>query len=227
MTASFDPSTPSHEYDPKALVLYGGGGHGKTLIDLVRAAGHFHWIGVIDDRLPRESTVLGLPVLGGADQLAECYKNGIRLAVNGVGGIGNPSVRQNVFEILEQAGFDCPAVVHPSAWIEPSARLEGGVQVLAMTYVSSDAAIGFGSVLNAGVVVSHDCRLGRCVNLSPGATLAGNVRVEDYAQIGMNATVNLDITIGRGARIGNGATVKADVPPETIVRAGAIWPPKR
>lgn len=223
--ASAQPAAPQ-EFDPTALLLYGGGGHGKTLIDLVRAAGNYHWVGLIDDQLTRGSKVLGVPVLGGAEQLADLHRSGVRLAVNGVGGIGNPNVRARVFEILEQAGFTCPAIVHPTAWVEQSARLEGGVQVLAHAYVSSAATIGFGSVLNAGAIVSHDCRLGRCVNLSPGAALAGNVRLEDYVQIGMNATVNLDISVGRGARIGNGATVKADVPPDTVVRAGAVWPPK-
>ncbi len=215
---------PSFPYDPTAIILYGGGGHGKTLIELVRAAGMYHWVGVIDDSRPVGSEVLGVPVLGGADMLPRLFEQGVRLAVNGVGGIGNPAVRLRVFETLAQAGFNCPAVVHPTAWIEQSTVLEGGVQVLAQSYVSSASRIGFGSVLNAGVIVSHDCQIGQCVNLSPGATLAGNVRVEDLAQIGMRATINLDITIGTGARVGNGATVKADVPPHTRVRAGTIWP---
>ncbi len=39
------------DYDPTALVLFGGGGHGKTLIELVRAAGAYHWVAVVDDGL--------------------------------------------------------------------------------------------------------------------------------------------------------------------------------
>ena len=73
--------------------------------------------------------------------------------MNAVGGIGNVEVRQKVFDQLVAAGFTCPAVVHPRAVVEPSAVLEEGVQVFAMTYVSSSARIGFGSLLNAGVVV--------------------------------------------------------------------------
>jgi acetyltransferase EpsM len=183
-------------------------------------------VGLIDDQLTRGSKVLGVPVLGGSEKLGDMYNRGVRLAVNGVGGIGNPAVRMKVFDILEQASFNCPAVVHPTAWVEQSARLEGGVQVLAQAYVSSAVYIGFGTVLNAGAIVSHDCRLGKCVNLSPGAALAGNVTLEDFVQIGMNATINLDIKIGRNARVGNGATVKADVPADTIVKAGTIWPIK-
>jgi acyl-[acyl carrier protein]--UDP-N-acetylglucosamine O-acyltransferase len=152
------------------------------------------------------------------------FARGFRLAINGVGGINHYEVRLGVFEGLAGVGFTCPAQVHPTAWIEPSAVLEDGVQVLAMSYVSSEVRVGFGTVINAGVVVSHDCTLGQVVNLSPGAMLAGGVSVGDYAQIGMAATVNLNVHIGRCARIGNGATVKADVPPDTVVRAGTIWP---
>ena len=208
------------------VLLFGGGGHGKTLLDLLRAMGRYEIAAVVDDHLPPGSQVLGVPVLGGAQALPGLFQSGIRLAVNGVGGIGNVAARLAVFDLLKQAGFLFPTLVHPSAVIEPSASLAPGAQVLALSYVSSAAAIGFGTVLNAGVVVSHDCQLGEVVNLSPGAALAGGVRVEDHAQIGMNATVNINLTIGRGARVGNGATVKADVPAGGVVRAGTIWPPR-
>jgi len=210
--------------DATSAILYGGGGHGKTLIDLARAEGKLRVVAILDDGLEPDARVMGLPVLGGAGLLPELYSRGLRLAINGVGGINHYEVRLEVFEQLIAAGFAFPTLVHPSAWIEPSACLEDGVQVLAKSYISSEAHVGFGTVINAGVVVSHDCRLGQVVNLSPGAMLAGSVTVEDYAQIGMAATINLNLTIGRGARIGNGATVKADVPAGAVVRAGTIWP---
>jgi len=69
---------------------------------------------------------MGLPVLGGRDKLSDLFAQGIRLAVNAVGGIGSVAVRLKVFEALAQVGFTCPAVVHPSAWVEPSASLAVG-----------------------------------------------------------------------------------------------------
>jgi len=210
--------------DATALVVYGGGGHSKTIIELVRAAGSLRLVGIIDDNLPIGMSILGLPVLGGADRLPGLFADGVRLAVNAVGGIGNVSVRIRVFDTIARAGFSCPTLVHPSAWVESSVHLADGVQVLAKTYISSDVQIGFGSVINAGVVVSHDCILGRIVNLSPGAMLAGGVVIEDYVQVGMAATINLNIRVGQEARIGNGATVKSNVPSGQVVRAGTIWP---
>ena len=207
-----------------ALVIYGGGGHGKAIIELVRALGIYRLVGVVDDGLPVGSTILGLPVLGGANILAALAEQGVRQIVNAVGGIGNVAVRQKVFDEIARAGLVCPTLVHPTAFVEASACLEQGIQILAQSYVSSSARIGFGTLINAGVVVSHECMIGQIVNLSPGAMLAGGVILEDFVQVGMGVTINLGIRIGQGARIGNSATVKKDVPAGQVVRAGTIWP---
>lgn len=216
------PETSS--FDPGALVIFGGGGHAKIVIDIVRAMGTYRLVGIFDDGLPEGSEVLGLPVLGSSKDLVEWRSRGIQLAANGVGGIGNYRVRLKIFEMLAQAGYHFPVLVHPSAVVERSAILETGAQVMAQAYIGASVRVGFGSVINVGAIVSHDSVLGQVVNLSPGATLAGNVRVENYAQIGMRATVNVNITVGEGAMLGNGCTVKADVPANTRVRAGTIWP---
>ncbi len=226
LSADFSP--PGIAFNPAAIVVYGGGGHGKSLIDLIRALRTFRIVGIIDDGLaaiPEKRSILGVPVLGGADALTKLYSQGVRLAVNAVGGIGNLAVRVKVFQRLAQAGFTCPPVVHPSAVIEPSASLSPGVQVFPLAYVGSEAHIGFGVIVNTGAIVSHDCQIGDYSNLSPGAILAGEVQVGAGVLVGMDVTVNLRARIGKGARIGNGATVKSDVPEGGIVRAGSVWPP--
>ena len=214
----------NNTFDPTAIIVYGGGGHGKSLIDLLRSLGTHQIIGVVDDGLEPGYKVMGITVLGGGDVLSELYSKGIRLAVNAVGGIGNLKIRMDIFQRLAHAGFVCPAVVHPSAVIEPSASLSPGVQVFSHAYVGSESRIGFGTIVNTGAIVSHDCVLGDYVNISPGAILAGMVQVGDGALVGMGATINLEVNIGEQSRIGNGATVKSDLPIKNIVRAGATWP---
>jgi sugar O-acyltransferase (sialic acid O-acetyltransferase NeuD family) len=223
-SASLDLALPASAFDAQAIVVYGGGGHGKTLIDLLRQLRTYHIVGVIDDGLSAGEQVMGLPVLGGAEVLTELHNRGIRLAVNTVGGIGNLATRVQVFRRLAEAGFVCPAVVHPSAVVEASAELSPGVQVFAQAYVGSESRVGFGGIINTGAIVSHDCVLGDYVNISPGAILAGEVQVGPGTLVGMGATVNLQVKIGAGARIGNGATIKADLPEKGIVRAGRVWP---
>ena len=215
---------PKFYFDPTKVIIYGGGGLSKMIIETVRVLGTYQIVGVIDDNMKKGTDVIGTPVIGGADMLPRLFKDGVRLAVNSVGGIGNYKVRLDVFQILAKEGFVCPAIVHPSAHIDPSAQLESGVLVLAQSYVSGNAFVGMGTLINNSVVVSHDCVLGVCTNLSPGAKIAGDVIIGDFTQFGMNATVNIGVEIGKECLIGNGATIKKDVPPGTHVYAGTIWP---
>jgi sugar O-acyltransferase (sialic acid O-acetyltransferase NeuD family) len=212
------------EVDPMAMIIYGGGGHGKACLELVRSLGTYRVVGFIDDGIQAGKEIMGLPVLGGAETLAGLFAQGVRLAVNSVGGIGNVAVRIKVFSRLAEAGFSCPAIVHPTAFVEASALLSAGVQVFPHAYVGSEARVGFGSIVNTGAIISHDCDLAEVVNISPGAILAGEVQVGARALVGMGATINLQAKIGAGARIGNGATVKSDVPENGVVRAGGVWP---
>jgi sugar O-acyltransferase (sialic acid O-acetyltransferase NeuD family) len=218
-------AVPEGAFDPTALIIYGGGGHGKSLIDLARLLGSYRLVGIVDDGIPRGEKIMDLPVLGGSEVLPELFAQGVRLAVNAVGGIGNVQIRIKVFEKLAKAGFVCPALVHPRAFVEASAALSPGVQIFAHAYVGSQTRLGYGCIVNTGAILSHDCVLGDYVNISPGAILAGEVQVGAGALIGMGATINLQARVGAGARIGNGATVKQDVPEEGVVRAGSTWPP--
>ena len=212
--------------DEKRLIVYGAGGHGRSLVALIRELDRYEIVGFLDDGYAPEDTVFGLPILGGGGDLDALAKDGLRLAVNGVGGIGDLDSRLSVYQQLRGAGFHIPAVTHPTAWIEKSAQLGDGCQVFPFAYIGTEALIGFGCIINTGVIVSHNVELLRYVNLSPGATLAGGVVVGERALIGMQATVNLNVRVGEGARIGNGATVKADVPDGGVVPAGTIWPPR-
>lgn len=213
------------DHETEAIVVYGGGGHGKSVIDLLRELGNYRIVGVLDDSLVEGDEVLQqVPVLGGGQKLAVLAKDGIRQAVNAVGGIGNVNSRMAVFDKLAAAGFRCPVIIHPTAFIERSAYLSEAVQVFPHAYIGSDVQVGFGCIINTGAIISHDCILGEYANISPGAILAGGVHIGNMTQIGMGVTINLNVNIGQRVQVGNGATVKVDVPDSGIVRAGTIWP---
>jgi acetyltransferase EpsM len=209
---------------PASIIVYGCGGHGKTLVDLIRTVGVYQVVGFIDDGFQAGEQVMGLPVLGGSSVLPQLRLHNVGMAVNAVGGIGNLGTRIKVSQILADEGFTCPSLVHPSAVVESSAGLSSGVQVFAHAYLGSEAKISHDCIINTSSVVSHDCILGEYANISPGAMLAGEVQIGARVLVGMGATINLRVKVGDGARIGNGATVKEDVPENGIVRAGEIWP---
>jgi sugar O-acyltransferase (sialic acid O-acetyltransferase NeuD family) len=209
--------------EPGAVVVFGGGGLGKTLIECLAATPGLAALCVVDDGLPAGGEVLGVPVAGGRAALAALAAAGATMAVNGVGAIGRAQTRIDIVGMLADHGFSLPALAHPGAHVSPSAVLGAGAQVHAGAVVSSDAVIGRGAIVNSGAIASHDCRVGDHVHLAPGAVLAGDVSVGEAALVGMGATVALGLRIGARALVGNGAVVTADVPEGTIVAAGAVW----
>jgi sugar O-acyltransferase (sialic acid O-acetyltransferase NeuD family) len=209
--------------DGKSVIVYGAGGHAKTLIELIRAVGDLEPVGVVDDAAVGGSDFLGVPLIGSRQDLDTIRHGGVGLAVNAIGGITNLNTRLEATQILTQAGFELPALVHPSAVVEASARIGAGAQILAHAYVGSHAEVGEGTIVNTGAVVSHDCVLGHHVNLSPGCLLAGGIIVGDRTLLGMAVTTYLGIRIGADVRAGNGAIVNADVPDRRKISAGSSW----
>ena len=212
------------ESDKPYILIYGAGGHAKAIMDMVKQIGEYTIAGIVDDDpLLTGKKVLGIPVLGTRAVLPALIKQGVTLAANGVGGILDIGIRVKIFELLKDAGFTFPALIHPRATVEPSAKVGDGVQVFANAYVGSEAVLHPKCIVNTNVVVSHDCVIGAYTHIAPGALLAGHVHVGARTLVGMGVTTTIGIKIGSGVRIGNGAILLADVPDKTIIQAGRFW----
>lgn len=208
----------------RKIVVYGAGGHAKALIEMIRAAGEYQIVAVIDDDPALSGKqVLGIPILGGGSGLARLFADGVENAANGVGGIIDQRVRKLIFDRLIDGGFYLPAIVNPKATLEASARVGYGTQVFANAYVGSEATLADMCMVNSGAVVSHDCVIGSFTHIAPGALLAGGVTVGENVLVGMGVTTAIGIMIHDGARVGNGAIVLKDVPARKIIAAGEIW----
>jgi sugar O-acyltransferase (sialic acid O-acetyltransferase NeuD family) len=205
------------------VLVFGGGGHAKAVIDLLLSLDQYTLAGILDDRLSPGTRVLGVPVLGTRALLPILKERGVPMAVNAVGGILDINIRVRIFELLAAAGYEVPSILHPRVTLERSAVVEPGVQVFANAYVGSEAILHEKCMINTGAVVSHDCSIGTYTHIAPGALLAGHVHVGDRSLVGMGVTTAVGVRIGSGVRIGNAAIVLADVPDRTIIQAGRFW----
>lgn len=192
---------------PPVLVI-GASGHAKVVIELVRAAGAYEIIGLIDLNLSG-AAILGVPILGTDEDLPRLRREGIAHAFVG---IGNNQRRLKTSYYLRKIGFKIINAISPAAIISPSASLGDGIAVMAGAVINAEGRIDDFSIINTHASVDHDCWIGEGAHVCPGSTLAGNVRVGSLAFIGAGATVVPGITIGQNATIGAGASVLRDVP---------------
>lgn len=197
--------------DPRPFIVLGASGHAAVVIELIHAIG-----GTVAGCVgPPQPAPFGLPLLGDDDWLTD--REGEYQLANGIGGIGDNSIRAKVYAKLEAQGFAFPALIHPRAAVAPSAVIADGAQIMRGAIVQTCTRVGENAIVNTGAIVDHDCVLEAHSHVAPGATLSGGVTLGTGAHVGTGATVIQNIAIGARAIIGAGAVVTANVPGDVTV----------
>jgi UDP-perosamine 4-acetyltransferase len=191
------------------VLIIGAGGHGKVVLDILRASAVHRPIGFLDaDPALTGSTLSGLPVLGQINQLPK-----LKLKAQGaVVAIGDNRARARYGELLRQQGWDLINAIHPRATVSPTATLGANIVIAAGAVVAADAQVADHVIVNTSAVVDHECRIGRAVHICPAAALAGRVTVGEMAFIGLGSRIIQCLTVGSHAVVGAGAVVIADIP---------------
>jgi sugar O-acyltransferase (sialic acid O-acetyltransferase NeuD family) len=188
------------------VVVYGAGGHGKVVGEILAAMGR-SFDGFIDDDVALfGKTVLGLRI-SAADEWLKAHP-GSRIAL----GIGDNRAREQSARRVNQHGCVVVSAIHPAATVSKSAIVAEGVVIMAIAVLNADCRVAEGAIINTGAIVEHDVHIGRYSHISPNAVMGGGSRVGAYAHIGMSASILPLKRVGEGCIIGAGAVVVEDVP---------------
>ncbi|WP_262000677.1 NeuD/PglB/VioB family sugar acetyltransferase [Microbacterium sp. Mcb102] len=195
------------------LILLGGGGHARSVLAAARALEL-----AVRGYLAPQAGDLGVdcPYLGDDDVLGTLDPEE-ELFVNGLGSTTVTTARQGLYGRAIARGFRAAQIVHPRGFVDPGARLDSGVQVLAGAFVNSGAVVGENALINSGAIIEHDVVVGAHSHVSPGAVVAGGVRIGEGVHVGLGARVIQGVTLGSGSVIGAGAVVIRDVPAGAVV----------
>lgn len=185
----------------RKLVIYGAGDHGQVVADAAIASG-WDLLGFLDDR--RSIRQVGLwPLID--ESVLEDPQIHVLVAV------GNNMARRELCERLFERDIALATVVHPTAWISPSAKLGAGVYIGPQAAINMGAAIEDGAIINTGAVVEHHCHIGAYAHLAPRVALGGRVVVGSECLIGIGTSVCPSVHIGDGCTVGAGTVVIRDV----------------
>ena len=180
-----------------SIILIGGSGHAKVIIDCISASGRCV-AGILDDGIPIGTAVHGVPVLGKSSDY-EVYRNYSFLVA-----IGNNTVRRRIADSMNVVWA---TIIHPSAVVSTSAIIGHGTVVMPHAVINADSVVGNHCIINSGAIVEHDNRLADFVHISPRAALGGAVSVGKETHIGIGASVRNNIHISSNCVVGAGAAV--------------------
>lgn len=193
------------------LVLIGGGGHARSCVDAIGSAEGIEIVGILERPEFVGTRVLGVPVIGTDDDIPDLVKDGTAFLI-AVGQIGTPEPRQRLFSRLKGLGARLPAIVAPTAYVSPHARIGEGTIVMNMAVVGPSASIGDNCIVNSRALVEHDVAVGDHCHISTGALINGSCRIGSGVFVGSGAIVRDGVSIAEGTFIPMGARITRDIP---------------
>ena len=193
------------------IVLIGGGGHCKVIIEAILAAKKYDIIGIIDSGNSTIRYLMGVPVIGGDNYLKRCFRKGVKFCFISVGSVGNPASRIRLYNKAKKIGFKFPNIIHPNAMISKFAVLGEGNYIAPGVIINTGAVIGNHCIINTGAIIEHDCRVGDFVHVAPGTKISGGVELKRYSHIGTGSSIREYLNIGENSIIGVGSVVVKDI----------------
>lgn len=191
------------------LLLIGGGGHCRSVLDCLISSGKYSQIGIVDN--DKSASVLGISVVGNDEDLSELKHDGWTSAFITVGSIGSTVVRRRLYHLIKDLRYQVPIIIDPTAVIANEVEIKEGAFIGKRAVVNSGSKIGSCAIINTGAIVEHDCYIGDFSHISPGTTLCGQVLIENDTHIGAGAVVRQGLSIGSNILIGAGSVVVKDI----------------
>ena len=189
--------------DKKPLILVGGGGHCKSVIDVAESAG-YTILGILDKPEEVGKQVLAYKVIGTDDDIPQ-YVDKAEFVIT-VGQIKSSAIRHKIAERIEKAGGKLATIVASDATFSKYATIGEGAVILHKCVVNADAKIGKNCIINTMANIEHEVEIGDFCHISTGVMVNGMTKVGN------------DTFVGSGSVLYN----CIEVPNDSIIPAGTI-----
>jgi len=185
------------------ILLIGGGGHAKSVIDVIEQEGRFKIAGIVEKFVGESKPVLGYELIGTDDELPRLREH-YDYAIVTVGQIESATLRIKLYTRLKELGFTLPAIISPLAYVSKHAKVGEGSVVMHHALVNAAAKVGANCIINSKALVEHDAVVADHCHISTGAILNGGVSIAD------------------GSFVGSGVVTKEGAKLSGFIKAGSV-----
>ena len=193
------------------ILLIGGGGHCKSVIDVIEAERKYDIAGIIDKDLEIGYRILEKYKVIGRDEDLEKLRKECKYAIITVGQIKTPRIRIKLYELLKNLNYELPVIISPLAYVSKYAEIGEGTIVMHNALVNAGAKVGKNCIINNKSLVEHDAVIGNHCHISTAAIINGEVIIGNEVFIGSNCVISNNITIVSNSVIGVGSVINMDI----------------
>ncbi|MGC4118613.1 MAG: acetyltransferase [Myxococcales bacterium] len=199
------------------VIVVGASGFGRELLQYVHdvhlTTPSVRIKGFLDDdptALDSIGRVMGVEIVG--DTHSYRIQEHDRFVVS----LGDPGLRRMLVERLARRGARFASVVHPTAYLAPTARIGSGCVIGPFANVGSYAQLEDHVLLNLHSSAGHDTRIGSFCVLSPCALVNGGSSLGDGVLMGTHAVVTPNVRVGARSKISAGAVLYRDIAEDSL-----------
>jgi len=172
------------------IVLVGGGGHCRAVIDVIEQEGKYQIAGIVDKELETGCKILGNYRVIGRDEQLEKLRKRYDHALVTVGQIESPQIRIKLYALLLELDFTMPVIISPRAYVSEYADIGAGSVVMHDAIINAGASVGKNCIVNTKSLIEHDAV------------------VEDHCHISTATVINGGAVVKKGTFFGSGAVSK-------------------
>lgn len=193
----------------RPLILIGGGGHCKSVIEVAESAG-YEIKGILDmpDEVGKE-VLPGHKVIGTDDEIPQ-YVEECDFVIT-VGFIKNPILRIKLYNKVKAAGGRLATIIASTAHVSKYAELGEGTVIMHNAFVNAGAKIGDNCIINTFVNIEHDAVVGNQCHISTGTMVNGECKIGENCFIGSQSVCANCIEIASDIIVGAGSVVRKSI----------------
>lgn len=191
------------------IVLFGAGGHCRSLIEVIRTNDNFQIIGILDEALKKGDSHCGVPILG-SDHDAKLYLEDAK-GVVAIGQVKTSKVRKSLYDLIYENGVPAEAIVASTSYVSEDAKIGAGSVCFHKSFVNAGTTVGENCIVNTGVILEHDVQIGDHCHIGPGAIVNGGVKVGSGTFLGSGCVIKEGVSIGENCVIAAGTTLIRDL----------------
>ena len=201
----------------KTILLIGGGGHCKAVIDVIEAQGDYRIRGTVQPKSADVDSLLNYPIVGEDADLPKLLVETSNALVT-VGQIKTATIRKRIFDMLKKLKATLPLIVSPLSYVSSHAHLGDGTVVMHGSIINAAAKVGINAIINSQALIEHDVVVGDHCHISTGANINGGSIIENGCFIGSGVILKQGVRIGKGSVIGAGCVVTQDIAPNSVLK---------
>lgn len=191
----------------KNIILIGGGGHCKSVIDVIEQEKKYKIYGIVDKHEFLGSEILGYKVIGNDSDLEVLVKK-FKYALITVGQIKSAKPRVNLYKQAKKVGFILPSIISPNSYVSKHSKIGEGTVIMHHAIINANSFIGDNCIVNSKALIEHDCLILNHCHISTNTSINGGVKIGSECFIGSNVITKDNIHIKEKSFIKAGTLVK-------------------